>query len=105
MPRNQGNPFMFFIFMLPLFLAMFKTFTRVCRQNNSTRNPVPIPVPVPVPIPVPVPVPVPIKVPKKDFLIMEEWNAIIKPENYVQPEDLLLTPEPNKGHWYTFLVQ
>ena len=93
--RNQGNPFMFFIFMLPLFLAMFKTFSRVCRQNNSTKIPVPIPVPVPVPI----------QEPKKDFLIMEEWNTIIKPENYVQPDDFLLTPEPNNFHWYAFLVQ
>ena len=81
--------------MLPLFLAMFKTFTRICRENNSKRTPLPAPLPAPVPV----------KVPKKDFLIMEEWNTIIKPENYVQPEDLLLTPEPNKAHWYAFLVQ
>jgi len=80
---------------------MLKRFTRNYRVNNSTR----IPLPMRVPVPVPIPLPIPVKEPKKDFLIMEDWNTIIKPENYVQPENFLLTPEQNKAHWYAFLIQ
>ena len=88
--RNQGNPLVIiFLFLFPFILASFLKMQRL--ERNSRRQP---PAPVVKKNNTKAP-------PKKDFLVMEEWNTIIPPPK----NDLLLTPEPNKSHWYAFIIQ
>ena len=101
MPRRQGNPLsLLFVFLLPFIITCIFKSEQAKRQAMKQGQ---------VPAPVPVPLPAPVKnitkpPPKKDFLIMEEWNTIIPPEN-VKKSDFLLVPQLNNPHWYAFLLQ
>jgi hypothetical protein len=94
--RNQGNPFvMLFLFMLPFIIASFFKMTRLERNSRNQTHPE-----VKKNI-----TKAPKLQPKKDFLVMEEWNTIIPPEVSLPTNDFLLTPDPNKALWYAFLLQ
>jgi hypothetical protein len=95
MPRRQANPLLgMFLFLLPFIIAFivkgrnthksryqFNNQERNKKQNNTKTKPRVNP----------------------DFMKMTEWNTIV-PER-PSTHDYLLTPEPNKAHWYAFLFQ
>ena len=98
MPRRQGNPIpLLFVFLLPFIITcIFKSKNTHSPSRKKAEK---------VDVPLPVKENLAKMPPQKDFLKMDDWNTIVNPEKNLKSKDFLLTPDPNNGHWYAFIVQ